>query len=80
MAFPSVSILVPTLEAGRYLDRLLPALEGQSYDGTIELRALDSSSTDDTVSRLEAAGWGSIQPLTDESFRAIGETIAGWAV
>jgi rhamnosyltransferase len=57
MSSPSLSLLVPTLDAGRYLDRLLPALAGQSYSGLIEYRALDSTSSDDTVARLEAAGW-----------------------
>ena len=57
MPSPSISILVPTLDAGRYLDRLLPALAGQIYDGPVELRALDSTSSDDTVARLESAGW-----------------------
>lgn len=68
MSSPSLSILVPTLDAGRFLDRLLPALAAQRYDGTIEYRALDSSSTDDTVARLEGEGWV-VEHLSRAEFR-----------
>ena len=46
---PRVSILIPTLDGASDLDRLLPALARQRVEGGVELRAIDSSSTDGTV-------------------------------
>lgn len=56
MTTPRVSILIPTLDGASDLERLLPALARQRFEGGVELRAIDSSSSDDTVARLRAAG------------------------
>jgi rhamnosyltransferase len=56
MPEPRVSILIPTLDAERYLDRLLRALAGQIVEGGHEVRVIDSDSGDCTRQRLRAAG------------------------
>ncbi|MEM9802340.1 MAG: glycosyltransferase, partial [Planctomycetota bacterium] len=58
MPAPTVSILLPTLDASRDLARLLPALDSQALPGAeIERIAIDSSSSDDTRELLERAGF-----------------------
>lgn len=42
-----VSVIVPTKDSSRYLERCLESIEAQSY-GNIELLVVDNSSTDDT--------------------------------
>ncbi|WP_395676883.1 glycosyltransferase [Inquilinus sp.] len=50
-----VALVIPTLNAAKHLDVLIPALRAQSFQpGT--LLVIDSSSTDDTVERFSAAG------------------------
>lgn len=56
MTEPRVSILIPTLNAERDLERLLPALAAQEVEGGVEVRVCDSSSTDATRQLLRAAG------------------------
>ena len=56
MTPPRVSILIPTLDGAEDLRRLLPALARQTVVGGVELRAIDSSSSDDSVALLRAAG------------------------
>ncbi|MFT7667534.1 MAG: rhamnosyltransferase [Planctomycetota bacterium] len=53
---PSLSILLPTWNGEEDLRRLLPALDSQDYEGEREVLAIDSSSTDATVSLLKEAG------------------------
>ncbi len=50
-----VALVIPTLNAAKHLDILIPALQAQSFQpGT--LLVIDSSSTDDTAARFSAAG------------------------
>ncbi|WP_179221888.1 glycosyltransferase family 2 protein [Inquilinus limosus] len=50
-----VALVIPTLNAAKHLDVLIPALQAQSFQpGT--LLVIDSSSTDDTAERFTAAG------------------------
>jgi len=65
---PRVSILIPTLDGAADLDRLLPALARQRVEGGVELRAVDSSSTDGTVERLRRAG-ASVEVIPRTEFR-----------
>ena len=51
-----VSIVLPTLDGERDLERLLPGLAGQELDAELELVAIDSESSDRTRALLEAAG------------------------
>jgi rhamnosyltransferase len=53
---PRVSIILPTWNGEAHLDRLLPALADQDFGGAIEICAIDSSSKDGSVAKLEAAG------------------------
>lgn len=55
-ARPRVSVVLPTLDGERDLQRLLPALARQELEGGLEIRAIDSSSRDGTRALLEAAG------------------------
>ena len=50
-----VALVIPTLNAAKHLDTLLPALQAQSFQPRT-LLVIDSSSTDDTVDRFQAAG------------------------
>ncbi|MGO1074591.1 glycosyltransferase [Inquilinus sp. CA228] len=50
-----VALVIPTLNAAKHLDTLLPALQMQSFQPRSVL-VIDSSSTDDTVARFQAAG------------------------
>jgi rhamnosyltransferase len=65
---PRVSILIPTLDGAADLDRLLPALARQRVEGGVELRAIDSSSADGTVERLQGAG-ASVEVIPRAEFR-----------
>ncbi|MFN0242886.1 MAG: glycosyltransferase [Planctomycetota bacterium] len=56
MASPKVSVLLPTWNGARDLRRLLPALAAQQVQGGFEIRAIDSSSDDDTRDLLARAG------------------------
>lgn len=56
MTPPRLSILLPTWNGERDLERLLPALAAQRWEGERELLAIDSSSGDRSVELLEAAG------------------------
>jgi glycosyltransferase involved in cell wall biosynthesis len=51
-----VSIVIPTLNAGALLERLLAAVEAQDARMERELIAVDSGSTDGTLDRLRAYG------------------------
>lgn len=43
-----ISVIIPTLNEGKYLDRTLLAVKGQKYDGEVEIIVSDSYSDDDT--------------------------------
>lgn len=53
---PGISIIIPTYQGERDLRGLLPALRTQDYKGEIEIVAVDSSSTDQTVEVLRQYG------------------------
>jgi len=50
-----VALVIPTLNAAKHLDSLLPALQAQAFQPRTVL-VIDSSSTDDTADRFRAAG------------------------
>ena len=56
VALPSVSILFVVKNEHHNLERILPTIASQDYEGDVELVAVDSGSTDDTVKLLEAHG------------------------
>ena len=55
MTVPRVGIVIPTLQAGRCLENLLPALRSQSMP-PCSIVVIDSSSIDDTVALARTAG------------------------
>jgi rhamnosyltransferase len=54
---PRVSLVIPTLNAGPLLEEVLQAVDRQPGAADLEKVAVDSGSTDDTVSRLQAHGF-----------------------
>ncbi len=64
---PSISLVMPTWNAGPLLDEVLAALT--SLEGTVfdELIAVDSGSTDGTQDRLRAAGFR-VEPIPQSEF------------
>jgi rhamnosyltransferase len=56
MSAPAVSIVIPTLNAGVTLERLLDAVAAQACDLDREIIAIDSGSRDGTVERLRERG------------------------
>lgn len=68
MSGPRVSICLPTWNGARDLERLLPALAAQTITGGFEIVALDSSSSDESVALLEAAG-ARVEVLSQGDFR-----------
>jgi rhamnosyltransferase len=76
MITPRVSICLPTYNGARDLVRLLPALAAQRLDdrqpglasGVIELCVIDSSSTDESVALLRAAG-APVEVIPKSEFR-----------
>ena len=61
-----VGLVIPTLNAGDHLDRMLPALRGQTLVPARFL-VIDSSSRDDTAARFRAAG-AEVRIIAPESF------------
>ena len=51
-----ISVVIPTLNGGAELSRLLDALAQQAPVQAAEIVAIDSGSSDDTRARVEAAG------------------------
>lgn len=50
---PKVSVIIPSFNASKYVDRCLSALENQVFKD-FEIIVIDDCSTDDTVSKIEA--------------------------
>lgn len=48
---PSISVVVPTRNEGRYIEPTLRAIRAQSFEGSYELIVADYRSQDDTVAR-----------------------------
>lgn len=48
------TVIIPTLNGERYLERLLGMLERQEFDGTVEVLVIDSGSTDRTRAIVRA--------------------------
>lgn len=71
----SVSIVLPTLNAGRTLDECLAALRSQDHHGELEILLVDAGSTDDTIEIARRHGVDRIldNPLrTGEAGKAVG--------
>lgn len=72
---PSVSVILPTLNAARTLDACLAALRAQDYDGEVEILLIDAGSTDGTLEIARRHGVDRVldNPLrTGEAGKAVG--------
>jgi rhamnosyltransferase len=47
--FADVTVIIPTFNGEKYLERVLDAVESQDYDGNVEILIIDSGSTDNTL-------------------------------
>lgn len=52
-AYPSISVVVPTLNAERFLEQCLAAVRNQDYAGEVEIVVADAGSTDRTLAIVE---------------------------
>ena len=85
-AFPSVSVVIPSWNQGRFIDRTLLSIIKQDYPGSIEIIVSDGGSTDETVDVLKKYGdrivwWsardkGFVDAVTKGVARATGEILA----
>ena len=84
--FPSVSVVIPSWNQGRFIDRTLLSILKQDYPGSIEIIVSDGGSTDETVEVLKKYGdrliwWsakdqGFVDAVTKGVARATGEILA----
>jgi glycosyltransferase involved in cell wall biosynthesis len=84
--FPSVSIVIPSWNQGRFIGRTLDSILKQDYPGTVEIIVSDGGSTDETVDVLKSYGdrliwWsardkGFVDAVTKGVARATGEILA----
>jgi glycosyltransferase involved in cell wall biosynthesis len=84
--FPSVSIVIPSWNQGRFIGRTLDSILKQDYPGSIEIIVSDGGSTDETVDVLKSYGdrliwWsardkGFVDAVTKGVARATGEVLA----
>lgn len=84
--FPSISIVIPSWNQGRFIGRTLESILKQDYPGTVEIIVSDGGSTDETVEVLKSYGdrliwWsardkGFVDAVTKGVARATGELLA----
>lgn len=85
-AFPSVSVVIPSWNQGRFIERTLLSILKQDYPGSVEIIVSDGGSTDETVEILKKYGdrliwWsakdnGFVDAVTKGVARATGEILA----
>lgn len=84
--FPSLSVVIPSWNQGRFIDRTLLSILKQDYPGPVEIIVSDGGSTDETVEILKKYGdrliwWsardkGFVDAVTKGVARATGEILA----
>ena len=84
--FPSVSVVIPSWNQGRFIERTLLSILKQDYPGTVEIIVSDGGSTDETVEVLKkyddrltwwsARDKGFVDAVTKGLAKATGEVIA----
>lgn len=84
--FPTVSVVIPSWNQGRFISRTLESILKQDYPGKVEIIVSDGGSTDETVEVLKSYGdrliwWsardkGFVDAVTKGVARATGEILA----
>ena len=84
--FPSVSVVIPSWNQGRFIERTLLSILKQDYPGTVEVIVSDGGSNDETVDLLKkyddqliwwsAKDKGFVDAVTKGVARATGEILA----
>ncbi|RZK16087.1 MAG: glycosyltransferase, partial [Hymenobacter sp.] len=84
--FPTVSVVIPSWNQGRFIGRTLDSILKQDYPGPVEIIVSDGGSTDETVEVLQRYGdrliwWsardkGFVDAVTKGVARATGEILA----
>lgn len=84
--FPSISIVIPSWNQGRFIERTLLSIFKQDYPGRVEVIVADGGSTDETVAVLQryqdqltwwsAPDEGFVDAVTSGMARATGEILA----
>jgi glycosyltransferase involved in cell wall biosynthesis len=69
---PVVSVVIPVYNAARYLNEALESVLGQTYDGYVEVIAVNDGSTDDSLLVLNE--YAPHITIIDQSNRGIGAT------
>lgn len=74
MTQPSITVVLPTLDSTRTLDRALESLAAQKYDGAVDVLCVDGGSTDGTRAMAERHGAVVIDnpARVEEEARALG--------
>jgi glycosyltransferase involved in cell wall biosynthesis len=85
-AFPSISIIIPSWNQGRFIERTLLSIFKQDYPGKVQVIVSDGGSTDETVDVLKkydsqltwwsARDEGFVDAVTKGVARATGEILA----
>lgn len=85
MNWPSLSVIIPSYNQGRYIERTLLSILGQNYPGTLQVIVSDGGSTDETVAVLkkypQVQWWseqdkGFVDAVTKGLAAATGEIVA----
>jgi len=74
-ALPSVSAVIPTLNAERHLETCLASLRAQKYEGDLEILLVDAGSTDKTLEIAARFGVDQVMPnplRSGEAGKAVG--------
>ncbi|MBI4897477.1 MAG: glycosyltransferase family 2 protein [Actinobacteria bacterium] len=78
-SLPTISAVIPTLNAERHLETCLSSIREQDYNGNVEILIADAGSTDRTLEIAEKYGVEKIVPnplRTGEAGKAVGVKVA----
>ncbi|MEO8908026.1 MAG: glycosyltransferase [Microbacteriaceae bacterium] len=64
----AASVIIPTYNGDRYLERVLDAVRAQEFDGDVEVFVIDSGSTDRTLQIVRARPWVRLHEIPNSEF------------